>query len=76
MSGIVPNTEYPVKISPLHPQETNSTMFTECCSCTIWDHEHVCPCCGRLVIGHDAKTDSERHMVRWKNATRNWKTNK
>ncbi len=60
-------------IIPLMPQGTNSTLFTECCHVAITDAEPNCPDCLRPVIGHDAATAHERGVIRWKNATRNWK---
>lgn len=43
----------------------NSTMFTTCCHVAICDNQKRCPSCGRLIIGHDASSDHDRHMLRW-----------
>lgn len=64
------NEGVPSQITPLVPQGTNSTMFTECCSTAICDDELTCPRCGRTVVGHDATTDGERRRIRWQSATR------
>jgi predicted amidophosphoribosyltransferase len=66
------NEGYASDILPLSPQGTNSTMFTQCCSTAICDHERNCPRCGRPVVGHDASSDHERSKARWRNATRHW----
>jgi hypothetical protein len=66
------NEDYIINIIPLYPSGTNSTMFTECCETAITDSESNCPRCGRKVIGWDASR-SERHRIRWQNATRNWR---
>lgn len=57
----------------LSPKGTNSTMFTDCCGCAICDYERKCPCCGSLIIGHDAETEHERGLIRWRAATACWK---
>lgn len=67
------NPGYIVNITPLMPQGTNSTMFTECCTVAICDDEACCPGCGKNVIGYDADSEHERHRIRWTNATRYWK---
>ena len=64
---------YIVDIVPLLKQGTNSTMFTECCHTAICRDQVSCPYCHRLVIGYDAETEGERDVIRWNNATRNWK---
>lgn len=67
------NEGYPSDITPIYPQGTNSTMFTDCCYVAICDYERCCPKCGRNVVGADAGTNRERGMIRWRNATRLWK---
>ena len=67
------NDDYIAGIHALSPYGTNSTMFTECCSCAITDTEKQCPECGRLVVGHDAETDADRGKIRWDYATANWR---
>ena len=67
------NVGYKPGIIPLSPQGTNSTFFTECCSTAICDDEPCCPMCGREIIGANAETNHDRHLIRWKNATRHWK---
>jgi hypothetical protein len=67
------NEDYPSGIVPLTPSGTNSTLFTECCGCAICDDEANCPECGRKVIGYDAESKSERHRIRWEDATSRWK---
>ena len=67
------NEGYPSDISPILPEGTNSTMFTGCCGTAICDDQGKCPSCGRPVVGHDAETQHERRMIRWRNATRFWK---
>ena len=67
------NEGYPSDIIPLMPQGTNSTMFTQCCEVAICDDQGCCPQCGRKVVGWNAKTEHARRMIRWKNATRDWK---
>lgn len=62
------NPGYVVGLLPLYPSGTNSTFFTECCHVAICDDEPCCPQCKRKVIGHDAKTQYERHMLRWYHA--------
>lgn len=59
-------------ISPIYPQGTNSTMFTECCDVAICNDEKRCPRCKALVVGHDESTDHNRGRRRWESATRNW----
>jgi hypothetical protein len=66
------NEGCPVDIIPLHKYGTNSTMFTACCGTAICSDEKNCPKCGRIVVGANAKTDHERSVLRWKNATRYW----
>jgi len=66
------NEGYLSDIIPLMPQGTNSTMFTQCCNTAICDNQKCCPQCGREVVGIDAKTDHERSIIRWRNATRFW----
>ncbi len=61
-----------VGIISLQPQGTNSTMFTECCETAICDDQPNCPRCGREIVGHDAESNHERRMIRWKNATSHW----
>jgi len=68
------NEGYPSDIIALLPQGTNSTFFTACCEVAICDHERFCPRCNRPVVGANARDDGERHTIRWKNATRYWKT--
>jgi len=67
------NEEYPSDIVALTPQGTNSTMFTACCGTAINDNQQGCPRCHRRVVGDDAPSIHERHLARWKNATRFWK---
>lgn len=67
------NEGYPSNIIALSPHGTNSTMFTDCCETAICDDEPNCPRCKRPVVGHDAKTQHARSLIRWTNATRNWK---
>lgn len=67
------NEDFPSDIVPLMPQGTNSTMFTQCCGRAICDYEKNCPACGREVVGANAKTDHERGLIHWKNATRYWR---
>lgn len=67
------NEGYPSDIVALSPQGTNSTFFTACCSVAICDDQGCCPGCVRPVVGHNLSTTHERHLVRWKNATRFWK---
>ena len=67
------NPEYTARIKPLYPQGTNSTMFTECCDTAICESESCCPVCGRKVIGHDADSNHERGIIRWRDATGHWK---
>jgi len=67
------NDGYPVEMKPIHPQGTNSTMFTECCGSAICDDETHCPSCKREAIGADKESAHERGLVRWKNATSHWK---
>lgn len=59
------NEGFTVGLLPIYPQGTNSTFFTECCTTVICDDEARCPSCNRLVIGHDAESNHERHKVRW-----------
>lgn len=66
------NEGYPSDISPLMPQGTNSTFFTQCCGTAICDNEANCPSCKRPVVGHDAPAGHKRFMIRWANATRFW----
>jgi len=66
------NEGFPIDILPLYPQGTNSTMFTACCDVAICDDERCCPKCGRLVVGGNAESRSERSRIRWANATRHW----
>ncbi len=66
------NEGCPVDIVAIYPQGTNSTMFTQCCEVAITDSESRCPVCKKKVIGADAETDTERHKMRWFNATRWW----
>lgn len=70
------NEGYTVDVLPLTPQGTNSTMFTTCCEVAICNDQRRCPYCNREVIGHDAKTDHERSMIRWRSATSHWKRNR
>ena len=67
------NPGYKASIKQLFPSGTNSTMFTECCGTAISDNQRCCPGCGREVIGCDAETTHERHMIRWKTATAGWR---
>ena len=67
------NKEYEAGIIAISPQGTNSTMFTECCSCAICNYEIHCPSCGRNVIGWDIESSHQRGIIRWSNATRNWR---
>jgi len=67
------NEGYLSDITPLMPRGTNSTMFTQCCGTAICSDELNCPSCKRPVVGYDARTDHEREIIRWKNATRFWK---
>lgn len=67
------NEGYDIDILPLAKHGTNSTLFTECCGAAICNDERYCPTCKRRVIGADAETSHERHMIRWRNATRLWK---
>jgi len=60
-------------ISPLYPNGTNSTMFTECCEVAICDSECYCPKCKREIIGFNAPTNGDRIRIRWKDATKHWK---
>jgi hypothetical protein len=66
------NEGYPSDIIPLTKNGTNSTMFTACCGTAICRDEPNCPVCNRPVVGFDAKTDSDRDHIRWRNATRYW----
>ena len=66
------NPEKEVGIIPLIPRGTNSTLFTECCRVAICDNQKNCPVCNRKVVGSNAKTDHERSVIRWENATRYW----
>ncbi len=61
-----------VQIIPQKPLDTNSTFFTECCEVAICDYESRCPKCNRKVVGHDAKTDHDRHLRRSRSSTRYW----
>jgi len=61
-------------IFPILKSGTNSTMFTECCMVAICSDEPFCPQCRKKVIGWDAESTHERETIRWKNATRNWRT--
>ena len=65
--GIIPG------IVPLMPQDTNSTMFTQCCHTAICDDERCCPMCKREIVGAEATTSHERGLIRWRNATKHWK---
>lgn len=60
------------RISKLLPRGTNSTFFTDCCRTAICDNERRCPRCDNLVIGHDADTDYQRRLIRWRDATDLW----
>jgi len=62
-----------VGVIPLHPNGTNSTMFTQCCEVAICNDQPCCPVCGREIIGFDASSNHERGMIRWKAATSHWK---
>jgi hypothetical protein len=66
------NDGYPSDIISTGPQCTNSTLFTECCGCAIMDDEIGCPQCGREVVGDKEETERMRHIVRWRNANRDW----
>jgi hypothetical protein len=66
------NEGYPSDITPITPQGTNSTMFTECCGVAICNNQTTCPGCNRIVVGYSAENSAERGKIRWKNATRNW----
>ena len=66
------NPGFKAGITPLMPQGTNSTMFTECCNVAICDDELCCPSCGREVIGDDAATNHDRNRIRWRDATKHW----
>lgn len=66
------NENYPSGIVFLSPRGTNSTMFTQCCGTAICEDEKLCPSCGRKVIGHDAESNHERAMIRWRFATSLW----
>ena len=68
-----PNEDYVAGIKPIFPHGTNSTMFTECCGSAICEDELYCPSCKRKIIGYDADSEHERSMIRWANATKNWK---
>lgn len=67
------NEGYPSDIIALTPNGTNSTFFTNCCETAICDDQAACPRCGRPVVGHNAASQHERHVIRWNNATRYWK---
>lgn len=69
------NEDYPSDIHALMPKGTNSTMFTRCCNKAICNDEPNCPSCKRPVIGHDAQTEHERGMIRWRSATAHWNRN-
>jgi hypothetical protein len=60
-------------VMSLHPQGTNSTLFTECCEVAICNDEAKCPKCKREIIGYNAYTLSERAKIRWKYATKHWR---
>jgi hypothetical protein len=60
-------------VHKLQPQGTNSTMFTECCDTAICDDERCCPNCKKEIIGHDAHSNHERGIIRWKYAISHWK---
>lgn len=62
-----------IQIVPLVPSGTNSTFFTECCEVAICDDQRQCPKCKQDVVGHDASSNHERNLARWRNATRHWK---
>ena len=51
------NEGYLIGILPVFPSGTNSTMFTECCSVAICNHQSCCPQCGRKVIGCDTESN-------------------
>ena len=70
------NEDYVANVNQIFPHGTNSTMFTSCCDCAICEDEKCCPCCGRKVIGYDAKSNHERGRIRWRQATATWSKSK
>jgi hypothetical protein len=60
------NSVSKIQYSP--PHDKYGLLTTTCCGCVICDYEKHCPDCGNFVIGYDAKTDGERHKIRWKDS--------
>lgn len=48
--------------------KTNSQMFTTCCNSAICSDQKRCPSCGNYVYGHDAESNHERYVWRWRYA--------
>jgi len=59
------------------PEQKNSLVVLHskaaCCGTAINDNQQGCPRCHRHVVGDAAPSIHERHLARWKNATRFWK---